>query len=656
MAFDTHGAKSVERAFTRFEVRGFKEEKREITGWATTPTTDRVGDIVDPMGAKIGAGIKLLWQHNHEKPVGEVKFGKPTKSGIPFTATFKKPKDDYPQTLKDRLEEAWVSVRDGLVEFVSIGFREIAHEVMQTGWKFTEWEMLELSLVTIPANAEATINTVKSIDRKLRGASADEKREGREKPAGVSASHSKSLSKGKTEMTTFSEQVTALEADKERIKSALNKFDLDNMDEADEERFDELEAQLDEVQKKLKRAKRLEAINIDKAAPVKEVKSGDDASKARGNYQRNTVLGPNANTPKGASFARAVICLANAQGSSEVAAQLAERHYENDKRVANFLRLTPEMKAAVPAAYVGDSGGWAEDIAEAQTVGTEFIEYLRPMTIVDRLQGFRRVPFNVKVSRMTTGQAGYWVGEAKPTPLTSGVFDTVTLGLTKVGGISVMSKEQMRFSNINAEAAIRDDLARAVVAKLDSTFIGTGAASAGVSPAGLLNGVSAQSSAGDTADDVREDLATLYKLFSAAEIDLEGISFVTTGRLKKAISLMRSSLGINEFPGADTTLDGQPFLGSNHVGGGDLIGISTRDILLADDGQVDISFSDQASLEMLDSSLQQDPTAGTGAAMVSLWQNGLVGIKVERFINWVKARSAAVQFVGDATYLGVATA
>ena len=654
MAFDTHGAQSVERAFTRIEVKGFKEAKREITGWATTPTTDRVGDIVDPMGARIGKGVKLLWQHNHEKPVGEVKFGKPTKNGIPFTATFQKPKDDYPQTLKDRLEEAWVSVRDGLVEFVSIGFREIAHEVMQTGWKFTEWEMLELSLVTIPANAEATINTVKSIDRTLRGASAEEKRERRTKAAGVTAS--KSNLQGKKDMTTISEQVSALEADKDRIKSALNKFDLNDMDEADEERFDELEAELADVQKKLKRAKRLEEINVEKAAPVKEVKSGADASASRGGDRRTTVLGPNSNLPKGASFARAVICLANAQGSSEVAAQLAERHYADDKRVAHFLRLTPEMKAAVPAAYVGDSGGWAEDIAEAQTVGSEFIDYLRPMTIVDRLSGFRRVPFNVKVSRMTTGQAGYWVGEAKPTPLTSGVFDTVTLGYTKVGGISVMSKEQMRLSNINAEAAIRDDLARAVVAKLDSTFIGTGAASAGVSPAGLLNGVSAQASAGDTADDVRTDLATLYKLFSAAEIDLEGISFVTTGRLKKAISLMRSSLGINEFPGAETTLDGQPFLGSNHVGGGDLVGISTRDILLADDGQVDISFSDQASLEMLDSSLQQDATAGTGAAMVSLWQNGLVGIKVERFINWVKARSAATQFIGDATYLGVATA
>ena len=57
MAFDTHGAQSVERAFTRIEVKGVKEAKREITGWATTPTTDRVGDIVDPMGAKIGKGV-----------------------------------------------------------------------------------------------------------------------------------------------------------------------------------------------------------------------------------------------------------------------------------------------------------------------------------------------------------------------------------------------------------------------------------------------------------------------------------------------------------------------------------------------------------------------------------------------------------------------
>ena len=457
-------------------------------------------------------------------------------------------------------------------------------------------------------------------------------------------------------MTTISERISALEAEETNLKAQIKKFDVENLDDADEERFEELEADLESTRKTLKRLRVQEGLEVEKNVKPVEVKDGAGASASRAKYQHNTVTGPNKNIPAGIPFARSVMCLAAAGGNSFLASQIAEKQYSDDLRVKNYLMA----KAAVPGAYTDDTGGWAEDIAEAQTIGSQFIDFLRPMTIVDRMSGFRRVPFNVKVPRMTTGQSGYWVGEAKPAPLTSGVFDTVTMGKTKVASISVLTKEQIRFSNIAAETTIRDDLADGVVAQLDSTFIGTAAASAGVSPAGLLQGVSAQSSAGDTADDLRTDLANLYKLLSAANIDLDGVAFVTTGRLKKAISLMRSSLGIAEFPGADAgTLDSQPFIGSNHVGGGDLIAISTRDILLADDGEVMVEMSDQASLEMLDGSLEQDLTNGTGsptAGMVSMFQTGAVAIKVSRFINWQKARSAAVQFVGDATYLGVATA
>jgi hypothetical protein len=38
-----------------------------------------------------------------------------------------------------------------------------------------------------------------------------------------------------------------------------------------------------------------------------------------------------------------------------------------------------------------------------------------------------------------------------------------------------------------------------------------------------------------------------------------------------------------------------------------------------------------------------DAASGTGAAVTSLWQNGLVAIKVTRYINW-RAASGAVQY------------
>ena len=660
MPFDTRDAASVERAFTCLEVKAVSKEKRVIEGFATTPKPDRVGDIVEPMGAQIGRGVKLLWQHNHDQPVGEVKFGKPTKKGIPFTATFLKPKEDYPDELKARLETAWVSVRDGLVEFVSIGFRTISFEIMDSGGlRFTEWEMLELSLVTIPANSEATINTVKSIDRKLRAASG-KSRSAVKASARVWASKKERSQKGVTQMTTISEKISEFEAEEQNIVKQLAKFDVENMDDADDERFDELEAELADTRKKLKRLHTQEGVTVEKAKPVK-AKSDEDGAKARNDgYQRTTVTGPNKNIPQGIPFARMVRCLALAKGSEEVAANIAEREYGDDKRIATLLRAG-QTKAAVPAAYTGDSGGWAEDIAEAQTLTSDFIEFLRPMTIVDRINNQRRVPFNVKVPRLATGQTGYWVGEAKPSPMTSGVFDTVTMGKTKVASISALTKEQIRFSNIGAETAIRDDLAAAAAARLDTTYVSTSAAVADVSPAGLLNGLSAISANGSgAAADIRSDIQDLFAPFAAANISRSGVVLVMHENLHLALMLTHDN-GFRAFP--DITADGGSILGipvvaSNHVAAGDVIMVSARDILLADDGEISVEMSDQASLEMLDGSLEQDGTSGTGATtagMVSLWQAGMVGIKVERFINWQKARSAAVAFIGDAGWNGVAT-
>lgn len=153
------------RAYSVLEIKSVDNDQREISGMATTPETDRVGDIVDPMGAKFAAEMPLLWQHRHDSPVGTARFGKATKSGIPFTATIASIADAGP--LKDLVDMAWQSVKAKLVRGVSIGFRAIEHSFMDTGGiRFTETEIYELSLVTIPANSSATIQTIKAMDAK----------------------------------------------------------------------------------------------------------------------------------------------------------------------------------------------------------------------------------------------------------------------------------------------------------------------------------------------------------------------------------------------------------------------------------------------------------------------------------------------------------
>lgn len=162
----------MDRAYSLLQITKAADDdgERVIEGIATTPEPDRVGDIVEPLGAKFANPLPLLWQHRHDSPVGQATFGKPTKAGIPFKARIAKV--DEPGALKDMLDLAWQSVKAGLVRAVSIGFRSLEHAYIEGtgGIRFISTEILELSLVTVPANASATIQTVKAMDNRPRPA------------------------------------------------------------------------------------------------------------------------------------------------------------------------------------------------------------------------------------------------------------------------------------------------------------------------------------------------------------------------------------------------------------------------------------------------------------------------------------------------------
>lgn len=160
---------ALSRAYSVLTVKALDDDARVIRGIATTPSVDRVGDTINPLGATFATAIPFLWQHVHDQPVGETKFGKPTSSGIPFETRFVHPDAVESATLKDRLQLAWDSVKTGLVRAVSIGFRPIKYAFMEGGGiDFQEIEIFELSGVTIPANADAVISQIKSLDAQYR--------------------------------------------------------------------------------------------------------------------------------------------------------------------------------------------------------------------------------------------------------------------------------------------------------------------------------------------------------------------------------------------------------------------------------------------------------------------------------------------------------
>lgn len=150
----------MDRVFGTLSVKVLDEEQRIVEGIASTPTIDRMGDIVEPLGAEYSLPIPFLIDHDHSEAIGEVELAEVTRAGIRFRARVRKIAE--PGLAKDMVDRGWHLLKHGLRKAVSIGFRPLEFDQLPGGGiRFRKWEWFELSAVTVPANAEATVTGVK---------------------------------------------------------------------------------------------------------------------------------------------------------------------------------------------------------------------------------------------------------------------------------------------------------------------------------------------------------------------------------------------------------------------------------------------------------------------------------------------------------------
>lgn len=154
----------LRKAYSTFEIKRVSDSERVLEGVASTPTADRMADIVDSLGAEYDLPLPFLWQHDAEQPIGHVVSARPSHSGIPVRIELVKLTEPF--SLKQRLDEAWAQIKHKLVRGLSIGFTPVEYSFIKEtgGIHFTRWKWLELSAVTIPANSEASITNVKRFD------------------------------------------------------------------------------------------------------------------------------------------------------------------------------------------------------------------------------------------------------------------------------------------------------------------------------------------------------------------------------------------------------------------------------------------------------------------------------------------------------------
>jgi HK97 family phage major capsid protein len=301
-------------------------------------------------------------------------------------------------------------------------------------------------------------------------------------------------------------------------------------------------------------------------------------------------------------------------------------------------------KAAVAAGSTTDAT-FAGPLALANPLADAFLSMLRPRTLLGRIPGLRQVPFNVSVPQQTAAGTYGWVGQGAPMVVTKGDFATLTLGGAKAGGMIVVTKELAELSSPGADVVLRDELINGIAQFLDVQLIDpTVAAVANVSPASITNGTTAITSAGTSQANAATDLQALLTQFVAANPDIE--SLVLLMKPANAVAIARATntptLGLT-----GGTIYGIPVVTSGSVGDR-LIALDAQGILYADDGALEISASQSATVQM--DSVPADPTVAA-TVLVSLYQRNLVGFRGVRWINWLRSATSSVKYVSGAAYV-----
>jgi len=347
---------------------------------------------------------------------------------------------------------------------------------------------------------------------------------------------------------------------------------------------------------------------------------------------------------KGTVFTRYVMALAASKGDLMQAVEMSKRWRDSTPEVETILR------GAVVAGTTTDAD-WALELAPYTTAAAEFIELLRPETLIGRMTGFRKVPFMTRIPKQTSGATAGWVGEGLPKPMSEMVFDAITIPHTKVAVIVALTDELVRFSNPSAEATVRADLIAAIASYLDVQFIDPlVTVSSGVRPASITNGVTDIDSTGASLAQITHDLAEAMAAMAAANVPMRNRYWLLNPRTEIFLRTIRDGNGNFAFRDEMNAgrLFGVAFLSSTGIGisslNTNIVLVEASEILLADDGMVTIDASREASLQFTTS-----PSSGA-QSMVSLWQSNMVGLRAERYVYWLRRRAEAVQWISGVAY------
>ena len=445
-------------------------------------------------------------------------------------------------------------------------------------------------------------------------------------------------------MKTIQEHLAALKDAREEKHAELKKISEKAMEEnrtmdgAEAEAFEKLRAEIKKIDAEVERLGVLESMDVKTAKPVT-----NDVSAEKTMTMAAVPAQPKEKMEPGIGFARAAKCLALGFLEHRNPVEIAAERYGDGSSITKTARFLA-TKAAVPAATTTDPE-WAGALVHDRNVAG-FLEYLRPRTLVGQfgqngIPALRQVPFRAPLIVQTQKANANWSGEGKQKIVVKAGWRQVKVEPHKIAAITVATMELVRDSDPSVDTLLRDELARAVIERMDIAFLRPDLTPETYRPGSILNGIAETPASGGTdADAVRNDIGLIVNKFLAANNQLGGAVFLMGSKLAYALAMM-FTLGNREFPNIEISggkLAGIPTIVSDYVPDGIVALVSAPDILYADDGGVELAMSTEASLKMVENS-------GEAAEMVSMWQNNLVAFRAEKRVSWMRSPRQCVEYL-----------
>ena len=605
-------------------------------------TVDRYGDIVEPDGwqlAKFKKNPIALFGHSSSFPIGtwenvRVEGGR-LLGRLAMAA----------QGTSARIDELRGLVEQGVLRAVSVGFRPIEAEPLDPkhpygGQRYKKQELLETSLVSVPANPAAlavarSLNLSAGTLAAVFGEQAMD--DGGMVRRGIPGEHAarNPLRKLTTMSTqTISNRIVAAQTELVAKKDKL--VELSAADDFDVDAVEALNAEIEVAERQLA------------ALEATEKKIGTERSQSAPNIVRRPLGFPQKQVDGFDLLVRAATAKTISVASGKTIDKVLDTAYPGHEATA-FIAKADQV--------IGTTSGshWADDLM--QTVNQGFLQALVGYSIYPVLRQ-RGIALSidgantVNIPRRTAGTAGGgWVAEGSP--IRVGKLTTAAASLTpKKMGVIVAYSDELGDRSVPAiEALVRRAILEDTASTLDSALLDATASST-ARPAGLLNGVSAAAVGygGGDHEAVKADFQALLAPFIAANA-ADNITVIMNPAQGLAIAMMDGPTNnANWFADIRARVN---IVESTYATANRLVALRHADFATAMGDVPRFDVSQQATIHMEDTT-PLEVVSGTGPTTAdpvrSLWQTASTGIRMIMPVSWTMARTGMVQWINGTSY------